>query len=685
MWCTDRRGTVRTVEQSWRHRAHHPDQQPDEPQPDERWRIRRTRDDLDRLGETESVFALGNGWLGWRGTLDEGGPVDMPGSYLNGLHERRELSYPEDGYAFPQLSDTVISPPNATLVRLWVGGEPLDLRTGTVLAHEQVLDLRAGVIERHTEWISPAGDGVRVRSTRLVSLCRRRIAAVDWTVEPLDGPVELRICADLLANERIPEREDDPRAASLIQEPLSGELHRVDGADALLVHRTERSAQRVAVAVAHLPVVPEQITTGTDATADRIRLTLTGALRPGERVRLTKFAAYEWAPGADSSVEELAAQVTAEADAARTDGFGALLAEQRAALDSAWRTADVLLDGDEELQQAIRFAMFHLIQAGRSDGDRTIPAKGLTGNGYDGHVLWDTEGYVLPVLTYIAPAVARSALRWRHAHLSQAYDRAAELRLTGATFPWRTIGGEECSGYWPAGTAGLHVNADIADAVLRYVAATGDEDFLAGPGLELMVATARLWHGFGHFTDDGSFHIVGVTGPDEYAALVDDNLFTNLMARRNLRGAADAVERHPEAADRLGVEPAEVAGWRAAAEAMTVPYDPKRGVHQQAAGFTDRPEWNFADTGDDDYPLLLHFPYLELYRHQVVKQADLVLAMLRCPGSSPPRRRPPTSPTTRHGRSGTRRCPPPRRGARRRAGPPRPGVRPVRRVGAPGS
>ncbi|WFE45489.1 glycosyl hydrolase family 65 protein [Verrucosispora sp. WMMD1129] len=609
-----------------------PDQRTDEPQPDERWRIRRTWDDLDRLGETESVFALSNGWLGWRGTLDEGLPVDMPGSYLNGLHERRELTYPENGYAFPQLSDTVISPPNATLVRLWVGDEPLDLRTGTVLAHEQVLDLRAGVIERLTEWISPAGYGVRVRSTRLVSLPRRRVAAVDWTVEPLDGPVDLRICADLLANEHVPERADDPRAASLIQDPLTAELHRVDGVDALLVHRTERSEQRVAVAVAHRSAAPAHVTTDADASPDRIRLTLAGPLRPGERVRLTKFAAYEWASVADPSVEELGAQVTAEADAARSVGFENLRAEQRAALDDAWRTADVLLDGDDELQLAIRFAMFHLIQAGRSDGDRTIPAKGLTGNGYDGHVLWDTEGYVLPVLTYIAPAVARSALRWRHAHLPQAYDRAAELRLTGATFPWRTIGGRECSGYWPAGTAALHVNADIADAVLRYDAATGDEDFLTGPGLDLLVATARLWHGFGHFTDDGSFHIVGVTGPDEYAALVDDNLFTNLMARRNLRGAADAVERHPEAAGRLGVDPAEVAGWRAAAEAMTVPYDPKRGVHQQAAGFTDRPEWNFADTGDDDYPLLLHFPYLELYRHQVVKQADLVLAMLRCPG-----------------------------------------------------
>ncbi|MGB2570398.1 glycoside hydrolase family 65 protein [Micromonospora citrea] len=600
---------------------------------DENWRIRRTDADLERLGETESLFALGNGWIGWRGTLDEGEPVEMPGSYLNGFHERRELTYPEDGYAFPQLSDTVVSAPNAALVKLWVAGEPLDVRTGTLRTHEQVLDLRAGVVERRTEWISPGGHGVRIRSTRLVSLPRHAVAAVRYEVEPLgDDPVELRVCSDVQANERVPERGDDPRAATVVHDPLTAEARRWNGCSGVLVHRTGRSAQRVAVAVTHETETPDGFTTSDDCTPDRLRLSVDGRLRPGRRLRITKFAAYECAPVDGTSPDDLADLVTTEAAAAREHGFDALLADQRATLDALWTTADVELDGDPELQQAVRFAVFHLLQAGRADGDRTIPAKGLTGNGYDGHVLWDTESYVLPVLTYLAPEVTRSALRWRHAHLPEARERAAELRLPGATFPWRTIGGRECSGYWPAGTAALHVNADVADAVLRYVAATGDEEFLTGAGLDLLVETARLWHGFGHWSDDGAFHVTGVTGPDEYAALVDDNLFTNLMVRRNLRGAADAAERHPGRAAELGVEAAEVAGWRAAADAVAVPYDRKRGVHQQAAGFTEQPEWDFAAMTDDDYPLLLHFPYLELYRRQVVKQADLVLAMQRCPG-----------------------------------------------------
>ncbi|RLP91545.1 glycoside hydrolase family 65 protein [Micromonospora sp. BL4] len=599
---------------------------------EETWRIRRTAADLDRLGETESIFALGNGWVGWRGVLDEGAPCVMPGSYVNGFHERRELSYPEEGYAFPQASDTVVSAPNAALIRLWVDDEPLDIRTGTLHTHERMLDLRAGVLRRETEWVSPAGRRVRIRSTRLVSLPRRPVAAVRYEVEALDGPVELRVCSDLLANEQVPERSDDPRAASVITDPLTSETYRAAGLDGVLVHRTERSGQRVAVAVSHLLDAPGTVTATGDCTPDRVRLTVAGRLHPGERLRLTKFAACECAAVDGTPAGELADLVAAEADAARADGFDALLADQRAALDAAWQAADVLLDGDRELQQATRFAIFHLIQAGRPDSDRTIPAKGLTGNGYDGHVLWDTESYVLPVLTYLAPAVARSALSWRHAHLPEARERARELRLTGATFPWRTIGGRECSGYWPAGTAALHVNADIADAVLRYLAATDDQRFLAQAGLELLVETARLWHGFGHWSDTGAFHLHGVTGPDEYAALVNDNVFTNLMARRNLRGAADAAERHPDLAGRLGVDPTEIAGWRAAADAVFIPYDRARGVHQQAAGFTEQPEWDFANTGEDDYPLLLHYPYLELYRRQVVKQADLVLAMQLHPG-----------------------------------------------------
>ena len=316
--------------------------------------------------------------------------------------------------------------------------------------------------------------------------------------------------------------------------------------------------------------------------------------------------------------------------AARATGWDELLADQRAYLDEFWAHADVELDGPSELQQAVRFALFQVLSAGARGEGRAIPAKGLTGTGYDGHSFWDTEMFVLPVLTHTAPAAAGAALRWRRSTLPAALQRARDLGLKGAAFPWRTIHGEECSGYWPAGTAAFHVNADIAYAIMGYVNTTGDDGFERDVGLTVLVETARLWQSLGHHDPRGDFRIDGVTGPDEYGALDDNNVYTNLMAKRNFLGAAGACERHPDEARDAGVTPEEMAAWRAAAESVLVPFDDRHGVHQQAEGYTRREMWDFAATGADQYPLFLHFPYFDIYRKQVVKQPDLVLAMLTC-------------------------------------------------------
>ena len=310
--------------------------------------------------------------------------------------------------------------------------------------------------------------------------------------------------------------------------------------------------------------------------------------------------------------------------------LGGLLDAQRTYLDEFWDCADVELEGDVELQQAVRFGLFHTLQAGARAEQRAIPAKGLTGPGYDGHTFWDSERFVLPVLTYTAPAAAADALRWRHATLDLARERATQLGFRGAAFPWRTIRGHECSGYWPAGTAAFHIGADIADAVARYQAATEDAEFEAEAGLELLIETARLWRSLGHHDAQGRFRIDGVTGPDEYSALADNNVYTNLLAQRNLRAAADAVARHPRRAAELGADLEEAASWRDAAEAMIVPWDEALGVHPQSDDFTNHQLWDFAGTRPEQYPLLLHFPYFDLYRKQVVKQADLVLALHWC-------------------------------------------------------
>ena len=268
-----------------------------------------------------------------------------------------------------------------------------------------------------------------------------------------------------------------------------------------------------------------------------------------------------------------------------------------------------------------------MLQAGARAEQRAIAAKGLTGPGYDGHTFWDTESFVLPVLTYTLPGSVADALRWRHTRWRRRNSGPSSSGCSGAAFPWRTIAGEECSGYWPAGTGAFHINADIADAVIRYYAATEDEAFALDCGLELVVNTARLWRSLGHHDSQGAFRIDGVTGPDEYSAIADNNVYTNLLAQRNLRDAAAAADRHREPAAALGVDDEETASWRDAAESMLIPYDEALGVHPQAERFTEHQVWDFESTSPDQYPMLLHFPYFDLYRKQVVKQADLVLAM----------------------------------------------------------
>ncbi|MGI9023970.1 MAG: glycoside hydrolase family 65 protein [Acidimicrobiales bacterium] len=605
--------------------------------PVEPWAVRETSMDLDVLAQSESVFALGNGHLGLRANLDEGEPHGLPGTYLNGFCEQRPLPYAEGGYGYPEIGETVINVTNGKIIRLLVDDETFDVRYGQVRSHERVLDLRAGVLRRTTEWVSPAGQAVRVSSVRLVSFVQRSIAAIQYEVEALERPASVVVQSELVANEPLPSTaaRSDPRAAAALASPLVSEYHLHRDARAALVHSTKASKLRMAAGMDHLIECPsgppsgergpESTQTTSESSADRGRVTVAAELQPGQTLRLVKFLSYGWS--SRRSLTSVEGQVEAALAGARHTGWDALLASQRGYLDDFWERADVELEGDAELQQAVRFALFHVLQAGARSEQRAIAAKGLTGPGYDGHAFWDSEAFVLPVLTYTVPHAAGDALRWRHRTLDMARARATVLGLKGAAFPWRTIRGAECSGYWPAGTAAFHLGADIADAVVRYQAATGDQAFEEEVGLELLVETARLWRSLGHHDAAGRFRIDGVTGPDEYSAIADNNVFTNLMAQKNLRAAADAVKRGGDHAKQYGVDPEEAASWRDAAKAMIVPYDENLGVHPQAEGFTEHQPWDFENTADDQYPLLLHFPYFDLYRKQVVKQADLVLAL----------------------------------------------------------
>jgi alpha,alpha-trehalose phosphorylase len=460
-----------------------------------------------------------------------------------------------------------------------------------------------------------------------VSLVQRAVMAIQYEVEVLDRPARVVVQSELVANEELPVTNRDPRVAALLSNPLASVEHRGMGLQGLLAHQTRSSGLRLAAGMTHVCDTPDSWETDTETYEDSARVTIIAELAPGQKLSLVKLVAYGWS--SERSEPALRDQVAAALAAAKHTGWDGLLAEQRAYLDEFWEHADVHVDGDLQIQQAVRFGQFQILQAGARAEGRAIPAKGLTGPGYDGHAFWDTESYVLPALTYSLPSAASDALKWRHSILPQAKDRAKTLGLEGAAFPWRTIAGEECSAYWPAGTGAFHVTADVADAVARFQLVAGNDDFARRFGTDLLVESARLWCSLGYFDAEGEFRIDGVTGPDEYSAIADNNVYTNMMAKRNLLAAVAAFSAPHTDRSRWDVSDEELATWQHAADHMRLCYDERLKVHSQADGFTDHAVWNFNDTDQSQYPLLLNFPYFDLYRKQVVKQADLVLALFR--------------------------------------------------------
>ncbi|SPM38504.1 Trehalose and maltose hydrolase (possible phosphorylase) [Mycobacterium numidiamassiliense] len=591
--------------------------------PVEPWAVRETRLDLNLIAQSESLFALSNGHIGLRGNLDEGEPHGLPGTYLNSFYEIRPLPYAEAGYGYPEAGQTVVDVTNGKIFRLFVEDEPFDVRYGNLVSHERCLDMRAGTLTRIAHWRSPVGKEVKVTSTRLVSLANRSVAAIEYVVEAVGEFVRVTVQSELVTNEDQPQTSADPRVSAILDNPLEAVEHEALERGAVLMHRTRASALMMAAGMDHEVEVPGRVEVSTDARPDLARTTVICGLRPGQKLRIVKYLAYGWS--SQRSRPSLRDQVAAALHSARYSGWEGLLKAQREYLDDFWENADVEVEGDSESQQAVRFGLFHLVQASARAERRAIPSKGLTGTGYDGHAFWDTEGYVLPVLTYTLPHAVADALRWRASTLDLARDRAAELGLKGASFPWRTIRGQECSAYWPAGTAAFHINADIAMAFERYRVVTDDHTLEEEVGITVLIETARLWMSLGHHDRHGVWHIEGITGPDEYTAIVRDNVFTNLMAAHNLITAAEACNRHPESALAMGVTSEETSAWRDAADAVNIPYDEELGVHQQCEGFTKFAEWDFEK--NNKYPLLLHEAYVRLYPTQVIKQADLVLAM----------------------------------------------------------
>ncbi|MFN3258410.1 MAG: glycoside hydrolase family 65 protein [Ilumatobacter sp.] len=622
--------------------------------PAEPWRFVETEYDPSDLGVTETLFSVANGYLGMRGNPEEGRDAHTHGTYLNGFHETWEIRHAENAFGFAKVGQTIVNVPDAKLIKLYVDDEPLLLSSADLVAYERAIDFRSGQLERSLIWRTPGGKKVRVRSTRMVSMAERHLAVMTFEVTMLDAAAPVWISSQLLnrqdgedeyhvAAAALGEGDDarDPRQASGFDHRVLQPKVRRNGCDddgtgtVVLGYRCTNSAMTLACGVHHEVHADGRYEVTTKVDEDISKTIVEAHAEPGVPITIVKYVSYHTSTGVPC--EELADRCERTIQRAKTLGVAEIHREQRETLDAFWAASDVEIDGDHIAQQALRWNLFQLAQATIKTQEQGIAAKGVTAGGYDGHYFWDTEVYVVPFLAYTDPVAARKLLRFRWRMLDAARRRARVLNQRGGLYPWRTINGEEASAYYAAGTAQYHINAAIVFALGRYLDATGDVEFLAEEGAEILTETARLWEDLGFYAtnNSGSFHIHRVTGPDEYTTVVNDNCYTNIMARFNLRYAARTVrflaQWNPEAfialQRRTGLELAELDAWDAAADAMFIPFDEERAIHPQDTAFLDLEPWDWEGTPLDKYPLLLNYHPLVIYRHQVLKQADVVLAM----------------------------------------------------------
>ncbi|MFC7374013.1 glycoside hydrolase family 65 protein [Brachybacterium sp. GCM10030268] len=617
--------------------------------PVDEWRLVESRPNGD-LGLMETLFATANGYLGMRGTPSEGRDVHSHGTFLNGFHETWRIHHAEAAYGFAKSGQTMISVPDCSVLKLYVDDEPLLLSMADLDTYERWIDFREGVMRRELIWRTPAGKRVKVTTDRMVSFTQRHLALLSMQVTMLDGSAPVAISSQLINRQDIADdygkgidggpiaTKDDPRqTTSFEHRVLEPQQDWHSQRRMLLGYKVADSGMTLAVGADHTVESDVEVEELIDTMPDLGRHVSRAELGPGDTLTVRKAVAYHSSRSVPH--RELFDRCRRTLDRVRAEGFQKHYQDQRDYLADFWERSDVEMPGQPAEQQAARWCLFQLAQASARSDQWGIPAKGLTGSGYEGHYFWDTEIYVVPFLTFTEPSWARNALRFRANLLPKARERARELNQRGAMFPWRTINGDEASAYYAAGTAQYHINADVAFAFSQYVDVTGDLDFQRRDGVRVLAETARLWAdlGFWRFSGNGrsSFHINGVTGPDEYTTVVNNNMFTNVMARHNLRRAARAVRElraaDPEAYQVLAAEiefdEMELEQWDACADGMHVPKDETFGIHLQEDRFLEREVWDIANTPADSFPLLLHYHPLVIYRFQVLKQADVVLAL----------------------------------------------------------
>ena len=600
--------------------------------------------DGNSLMVNEAVFHNANGYLGVRSNFEEGykdGFDTIRGTYINGFYDFADMKQAEKLYGLTEEKQTIVNVVDTQTIVVELEGERFSMFEGTVLKSSRLLNMEEGYTQRSVLWRSPGGKEVEIVVRRMTSFVRKELFLIDYKIKSINFSGKVTIYSKHKGDVLNYFNPGDPRVAGesfvhLIPESLDILQDRT-----YVVTNTSKSELSVTSGVTHRLFTRNR--EGIEKELHHVKVDIhpeghgaeyiiQGNITQGEELSLRKYTILSDSIRHAHPKEACTLQVKQVLEDILSLPVEKLYAEQKRYLDEYWENAYLKIKGDDELSQAVKYNMYQLVQSVSKDSFGNIAAKGLSGEGYEGHFFWDTEMYIQPFFTLTDPQITKSLIGYRYTILDEARKNARIMgHEKGALYPWRTIMGKECSGYFPSGTAQYHINGDIAYSISAYYLATKDLEFIREKGAEILFETARLWMDTGTY-QDGRFVIHEVTGPDEYTCLVNNNYYTNASAKNNLYwavkfyGMLKNLGQVQEIIDKIDLKESEIMEFQEAEASMYLPYDEDLKINPQDDSFLSKKVWDLENTPKDKFPLLLHYHPLYIYRHQVCKQADTVLA-----------------------------------------------------------
>lgn len=577
----------------------------------------------------ETLFHNANGYIGIRSVFEEGYPKDyqsIRGQYINGFYDYTNMKQAENLYGLVREKQTMLNVADTQGIKLIIDDEVFNMFHGTVLKSKRWVNMDKGITGRFVHWRSPKGKELTITITRMTSFYQLSLFTIEYDIMPLNFSGDIMIESNHNGSVNNYVNPHDPRVADeglKYLTPISCEIKK---SASLITSTTSKSNERVCSCVKNILFQEHDRQFIVDDHNALCQLS-TSAQR-GHSIKFIKYATF-----CDSiRYDDEKNQAVKELDRALTVSLEELYEKQSHYLKNYWSNCYIEIIGDDELNMAMHYNLFQLIQSVGKDPHSNIAPKGLSGEGYEGHYFWDTEMYIEPYFTITNPDITKNLIGYRYSTLAMAKEHAKSLgHQKGALYPWRTIMGKECSGYFPAGSAQYHINGDIAYSIIAYYLATKDITFIEEKGVEIIFETARLWIDTGNFYN-GNFHINNVTGPDEYTCIVNNNYYTNVLAQYHLKWAVifyNLLNEKPSFHDlikKIALKEDEIKEFQKASDSMYLPYDETLNINPQDDSFLQKKKWNVKSIPENKFPLLMYYHPLHLYRHQICKQPDTVLA-----------------------------------------------------------